>query len=183
LILQFADAYEAFALGDHQKGLEKLPANIKNWLVANRYEDEGMLNAAGKELVPKDDVKAGEIWAQRMGFRPARLAEAQDFAFKATGIEQKVMNERDFIMKRLNLAFRKGRDADFDRIVDKEVDKFNTKNPTYKIEAEDIRNSLRKQAELRESSVRGVNLTKKNAILFDEALDIMEKQAEKERKK
>ena len=183
LILQFADAYEAFALGDHQKGVEKMaPAAIKNWLVANKYADEGMLSATGKELVPKDEVRAGELWAQRMGFRPARLAEAQDFAFKATGIEQKVVNERDFIMKRLNLAFRKGRDADFDRIVDKEVDKFNTKNPTYKIEAEDVRNSLLKQAELRESSVRGVNLTKKNAILFDEALDIMEKQAAKEKK-
>lgn len=183
LILQFADAYEAFALGDHQKGLEKIaPAAIKNWLIADRYADEGMLTAAGKELVPKDEVRAGELWAQRIGFRPERLAKAQEFAFKATGIEQKVMNERDFIMKRLNLAHRKGRDAEFDRIIDKEVDKFNTKNPTYMIEAEDIYNSLLKQAELRESSIRGVNLTEKNAILFDEALDIMEKQAAKEKK-
>ena len=183
LILQFADAYEAFALGDHQKGLEKLPAGIKNWLVADRYEDEGMLNAAGKELVPKDDVKAGELWAQRMGFRPARLAEAQDFAFKATGIEQKVMNERDFIMKRLNLAHRKGREVEFERIIEKDVGAFNKKNPTYAIDGDNIFNSILKQSELRQGARRGVNVTEKNAVLFDEALSIAEKQAEKERKK
>jgi hypothetical protein len=184
LILQFADAYEAFALGDHQKGLEKIaPAAIKNMLIADKYADEGMLTAAGKELVPKDEVRAGELWAQRIGFRPERLAKAQEFAFKATGIEQKILNERDFIMKRLNLAHRKGREVEFERIIEKEVGKFNTKNPTYYIDSDNIFNSVLKQSELRQGARRGVNVTEKNAVLFDEALSIAEKQAEKERKK
>jgi hypothetical protein len=184
LILQFADAYEAFALGDHQKGLEKMaPAAVKNLLIADKYADEGMLTAAGKELVPKDEVRAGELWAQAIGFRPERLAKAQEFAFKATGVEQKVLNERDFIMKRLNLTHRKGREAEFERIIEKDVGAFNKKNPTYGIEADDIFNSILKQSELREGARRGVNVTEKNAVLFDEALSIAEKQAEKERKK
>jgi hypothetical protein len=182
--LSWIDAAEAFALGDYQKGVERMaPAAIRNLVIANKYADEGMLTAAGKEIVPKDDVRFGELLGQSIGFRPERLAKAQEFSFKATGIEQKILNERDFIMKKLNIAHRKGRDAEFERIIDKEVDKFNTKNPLHMIEAEDIYNSIIKQAELRESARLGLNITEKNAHLFDEAMSIMEKQAEKERKK
>lgn len=182
--LSWIDAAEAFALGDYQKGVERMaPAAIRNLVIANKYADEGMLTAAGKEIVPKDDVRFGELLGQSIGFRPERLAKAQEFSFKATGIEQKILNERDFIMKKLNIAHRKERDAEFERIIDKEVDKFNTKNPLYMIEAEDILNSIIKQAELRESARLGLNITEKNAHLFDEAMSIMEKQAEKERKK
>jgi hypothetical protein len=63
------------------------------------------------------------------------------------------------------------------------VGKFNTKNPTYYIDSDNIFNSVLKQSELRQGARRGVNVTEKNAVLFDEALSIAEKQAEKERKK
>jgi hypothetical protein len=175
-------------LKELKKQLKDVPTGTEQWKkLYNEIDDlEDKIKGAKKgsaDWIDTLENAGGPLGMLGKGLNSAKVAfTSLDTAFKATGIEQKIMNERDFIMKRLNLAHRKGRDAEFDRIIDKEVDKFNTKNPTYMIEDEDIYNSLLKQAELRESSIRGVNLTEKNAILFDEALDIMEKQAAKEKK-
>ena len=170
--LGMIDAYEAFAMGDYQKGIEKAtPSVIRNLIIANKYADEGIKTARGSELVPKEAVTKGELFGQAIGFRPDRAAYAQAQAFKLTGIEQKVLNQRDTIMRKLNIAFKNENDENFERILDEEVTKFNAKNPENKIEAKDIMDSLKKQAQMRETAQAGVNITKKNARLMQEALD------------
>ena len=86
--LGFADAYDAYAMGDYQKMLDRmLPAVARNLVVANRYADEGMKTGRGVELVGKDDVKTGEIIGQAIGFRPDILAATQGPTFKYAGID------------------------------------------------------------------------------------------------
>jgi hypothetical protein len=173
--LGFADAYDAYAMGDYQKMLERmLPAVARNLVVANKYADEGMKTGRGVELVGKDDVKMGEIVGQAIGFRPDILAASQGPAFKYSGIEQKINNQRNLILNRLDFEKRKGTDAGddkFDDIIENEVAKFNKKYPSFGLDADAIYDSLLKKAEQRAGSRAGVAVTEKNVSIIGEPAD------------
>ena len=183
LMLGFADAYDAFAMGDYQKMLEKmLPAAVRNLVVANKYADEGMKTARGSELVGKDDVKTGELIGQAIGFRPDILAATQGPSFKLTGVEQKILNQRNLILNKLDFQHRKETDAGDDKfsdIMENEVSKFNKKYPSYALDADAIIDSLLKKAEQRSGARAGVNITEKNVAIVDDAVTTLEKRLEK----
>jgi hypothetical protein len=183
LMLGFADAYDAFAMGDYQKMLEKmLPAAARNLVVANKYADEGMKTARGSELVGKDDVKTGELIGQAIGFRPDILAATQGPSFKLTGVEQKILNQRGLILNKLAFQHRKETDEGDDKfadIMENEVSKFNKKYPSYALDADAIIDSLVKKAEQRASARAGVNITEKNVGIVDDAVTNLEKRLEK----
>jgi len=173
--LSFADAYDAYAMGDYQKMLERmLPAVARNLVIANKYADEGMKTGRGVELVGKDDVKTGEIIGQAIGFRPDILAATQGPAFKYSGIEQRILNQRGLILNRLDFEKRKGTDAGddkFDDIIENEVAKFNKKYPSFGLDADAIYDSLLKKAEQRAGSRAGVAVTEKNVSIIGEPAD------------
>ena len=183
LMLGFADAYDAYAMGDYQKMTEKmLPAAVRNLVVANKYADEGMKTARGSELVGKDDVKTGELVGQAIGFRPDILAATQGPSFKLTGVEQKILNQRALILNRLDFQHRQETDKGDDKfadIMENEVAKFNKKYPSYALDADAIIDSLVKKAEQRASARAGVNITEKNAAIVDDAVTNLEKRLEK----
>jgi hypothetical protein len=181
--LGMIDAYEAYAEGDYQKAIEKsAPALIRNIVIANRYANEGIEDFRGSELVPVEAVTKGELFGQALGFRPDRAANAQAQAFKLTGIEQRTLNQRDRIMRMINIAHRKGDMDTVQKIMDVDVNKFNSKNPEYEIEVDDVYNSILKQTELRKSAQAGVNLTEKNARLMQEAVNNLKKSLERPEK-
>jgi hypothetical protein len=183
LMLGFADAYDAYAMGDYQKMMERmLPAVARNLVVANKYADEGMKTGRGVELVGKDDVKTGELIGQAIGFRPDILAATQGPAFKLSGIEQRILNQRTLILNKLDFQHRKETDVGDDKfqdIIENEVSKFNKKYPSYVIDADAIYDSLVKKAEQRASSRAGVTITEKNVPIVGEAADAMEKRLDK----
>jgi hypothetical protein len=178
LLLGFADAYDAYAMGDYQKMLDRmLPAVARNLVIANRYADEGMKTGRGVELVGKDDVRTGELIGQAIGFRPDILASTQGPAFKLSGIEQKINNQRNLLLNKLDFQRRKDTDegdAKFDDIIDNEVAKFNDKHPSYRLNRDTINESLKKRAEQRATSRAGVNVTKQNKPIIEEATDTLE---------
>ena len=178
LLLGFADAYDAYALGDYQKMLDRmLPAVARNLVIANRYADEGMKTGRGVELVGKDDVRTGELIGQAIGFRPDILASTQGPAFKLSGIEQKINNQRNLLLNKLDFQRRKDTDEGdekFDDIIDTEVAKFNDKYPSYRLSRDTINESLKKRAEQRATSRAGVNVTKQNKPIIEEATDTLE---------
>ena len=173
--LGFADAYDAYAMGDYQKMMERmLPAVARNLVVANKYADEGMKSGRGVELVGKDDVKTGEIIGQAIGFRPDILAATQGPAFKYSGVEQRILNQRGLILNRLDFEKRKETDAGDDKfqdIIENEVAKFNKKYPSFGLDADSIYESLLKKAEQRASSRAGVSITEKNVSILGEPAD------------
>jgi hypothetical protein len=179
LALSFADAYDAYAMGDYQKMQEKMaPAAVRNLLVTKKYADEGMKTGRGVELVGKDDVKTGELIGQAIGFRPDILAATQGPSFKLVGIEQRILNQRGLILNKLDFQLRQNTDKgdeNFDKILENEVAKFNTKNPSYALDADAIFNSLEKKAEQRAGSRAGVIVTEKNIPIVEEATDTLEK--------
>ena len=181
--LSFADAYDAFAMGDYQKMMEKLlPAAARNLIVANKYANEGMKTARGSELVTKDDVKTGELIGQAIGFRPDILAATQTPSFKLTGIEQKILNQRALILNRLAFQHRQETEAGdekFADIIENEVSKFNAKYPSYALDADTIFDSILKKTEQRSGARAGVNVTEKNVPIVEEAVTSLEKRLEK----
>ena len=178
LALSFADAYDAYAMGDYQKMQEKMaPAAVRNLLVTKKYADEGMKTGRGVELVGKDDVKTGELIGQAIGFRPDILAATQGPSFKLVGIEQRILNQRSLLLNKLDFQRRKDTDegdAKFDDIIDTEVAKFNDKNPSYKLNRDTINKSLKNKAKQRTTSRAGVNVTKQNKPIIEEATDTLE---------
>ena len=183
LLLGFADAYDAYAMGDYQKMQEKLaPAAIRNLLVANKYAEEGMKTGRGTELVGRNDVKTGELIGQAIGFRPDILAATQGPAFKLAGIEQKINNQRNLILNKLDFQLRQDTnkaDEKFEKILEDEVSKFNTKYPSYAMDDDAIYNSLIKKTEQRMGSRAGVLATEKNIPIIEEATDTMEKRLDR----
>ena len=182
--LSIADAIEAFRQGDIQKGIEKLnPSFTRNVLIAYRYATEGVKSSRGSVLVPKEALTNGELFGQAIGFRPDRVAAAQAAAFKLTGIEQRVQNERARLLTRLNNAHKDAQKTNnysrFDAIIADELPKFNSKNPENAIDSDDIYNSILKRAELQASERAGVALTEKNARVMRDALDNLEKTLER----
>lgn len=178
LVLSFADAYDAYAMGDYQKMQEKLlPAAARNLSVTNRIANEGMKTARGMELVTKDDVKLGELIGQAIGFQPDLLSATQVNSFKLTGIEQRIVNQRAMILNKLDFQYRQDTDAadeKFDKILEDEVTKFNTKYPSYALDPDAIVSSLEKKAEQRAGSRAGVIATEKNVPIIEQATDTME---------
>ena len=179
LLLGFADAWDAYAMGDYQKMQEKLaPAAIRNLLVANKYADEGMKTGRGVELVKKDDVKTGELIGQAVGFRPDILAATQGPAFKFSGIDQKINNQRNLLLNKMDFELRKDTDEGdrrYSKIREKEVSKFNAKYPSYELTDDAIDNSLLKKAEQRGETRAGVLLTEKNIPIVEEATNYLER--------
>ena len=176
--LGFADAYDAYAMGDYQKMMERmLPAVARNLVVANKYADEGMKTGRGVELVGKDDVKMGEIIGQAIGFRPDILAATQGPAFKYSGMEQKINNQRNLLLNKLDFQLRQDTDkgdAKYNDILDNEVSKFNTKYPSFALDSDSIYNSLMKKAEQRASSRAGVTMNEKNIPIIEEGVGTLQ---------
>jgi hypothetical protein len=181
--LGFADAYDAYAMGDYQKMMERmLPAVARNLVVANKYADEGMKTGRGVELVGKDDVKTGELIGQAIGFRPDILAATQGPAFKYSGIEQSILNRRNLLLNKLDFQLRQDTDkgdAKYNDILDNEVSKFNTKYPSYALDSDSIYNSLTKKAEQRASSRAGVTMNEKNIPIIEEGVSNLEKRLDR----
>lgn len=170
MVLSMADAYEAFANGDYQKGTEKiLPAGFRNFVIAHKYATEGAKDVKGAQVMSKDAFTTGELIGQAIGFRSDLLANAQYVNFTVQGLEQKITNERTKLLNNLDRDFAKGKFTEFTDVL-KDISKFNQKFPSYEITEENITSSLEKRVERRASSLKGVVLTEKNVPVIMQSI-------------
>ena len=179
--LTYADAVDAFKKGDYRTGAEKLaPAFVRNWMFMYKQKEEGAKNSRGTQLLSKDAISTGELVWRAVGFNSDELSGLQAPNFKVVGIEQRINNERNEILDRLDLHLRK-RDLKEYRKAYEDMGKFNAKNPWVAID--DIAGSIEKRQEQRGQSWRGAVVTEKNAPYAVEALSASRASAaEKERK-
>lgn len=183
--LSIADAFDAYAVGDYQKMMEKAtPAVIRNLLLANKMANDGLKDMKGQTVLDPDLISTGQILAQAIGFRPALLARMSETNFKLTGEEQKIVYERDRLMMAAKIAIRKDTpegDAAFEKLLDTKIADFNDKHPAFAIEDKQLDEALEKDLKTRAESFMGYPLTEKNAELVLPALEQMEKRVERER--
>lgn len=176
------DGIEAYMLGDYDKANQKLlPSPIKNILAAERFVVKGITNSQGQVLVKPEDVKASEVWLQRLGFPPAITSGAQTTGFKLSTAEQKILTEKNKILTKLDVQFRKdtpeGEDK-FADIIKEEVAEFNKKYPTFGIDSDVIDKSIEQKAERRAAARAGVAISESFIDISDAALTNFEKKLE-----
>jgi len=182
---QWMNAYNAYSLGDTQKAKELAsPKPYKDILKGNRFEDEGV-KVAGKEVIPKGDLTALEIWGQRIGFTPDIVAITQKEGMKAAADLEKVRIERERLLSKLDIANRDDSpegDAKYEAVM-QEVDAFNDKYPSAELTDANINDALRLREKIRDDAIAGVTITKKQTDALGPLLDRMEKRLEERHQK
>lgn len=170
MILSYMDAYDAFADGDIQRGMEKmLPAIARNPVIAFKYYNEGVKDFRGSTILSKDSMTTGRILYQAIGFRIDEVANQQKFNFAISKIENKIRFEREDILKNLRDSHIK---KDFGRYRSwmDEARKFNKHYPSYAINDDAIVRSIEGAYERKGSAVRGFVPTEQNLPIFREAV-------------
>ena len=161
------------------------PKGIKDWKKATRYDEEGV-QINGKDLLEPGALTDLEIWAQRIGFAPDIVSTLQKEGFKAKAAVEKVRIERERLLDKLDIADRKGTDegdAEYDRIMEEEVEPFNDKYPNAELKQSQINDALKARRKVRDDSIAGVTITKKQADALDPLLERMEKRIEERHEK
>jgi hypothetical protein len=168
MVLNWADAYDAFQQGDQQKALEKVaPAILRNIVVANKYAKEGAKDNKGAVIAKPEAFDNWDYYGQAIGFRSAPLANAQAVNFKLTAIEKRIENERTDLLNNLDRAYRNKDLKEYSKINDDINKRFNRMYPSKRID--EIEKSLETRAEARGKSWRGVEITEQNAPFAYEA--------------
>jgi hypothetical protein len=168
MVLNWADAYDAFQQGDQQKALEKVaPAILRNIVVANKYAKEGAKDTKGAVIAKPEAFDNWDYYGQAIGFRSAPLANAQAVNFKLTAIEKRIENERTDLLNNLDRAYRNKDLKEYAKINKDINERFNRMYPSKRID--EIEKSLETRAEARGKSWRGVEITEQNAPFAYEA--------------
>jgi hypothetical protein len=183
--LSFADAYDAFKMGDYKKAAERIaPAAVRNPYLAYKMYKEGIKDADGNVIKGPDEVTAWKIFMQGVGFRPAEVAKISEDVFKLKSAQQKILNEKKLIVGRMKVQMRKDTAEGDDRLVqimDKEVDAFNRRYPTFAMKGSEIRDTLREDLKARAGSKLGFRQDKQNRDLSDKVLANLEKRIAREK--
>ena len=185
--LTLADAYDAYSVGDYQKMRERMsPSVVRNLLLADKLSKEGIKDARGQEVVPADEITNGQIIAQAIGFRPAILARMSETNFRLTGVEQRIVNERNRLIQSAKIAARKENeegDKQLYKLIDGPMTKFNDKYPEFAIEDDQLEKSLEDDLTTRAEARLGFPITEKNVRLVEPSLEVLERRIERIRGK
>jgi len=165
--LTYADAMKDFRMGNYRDGIQKMsPAFIRNWISMDKLRTEGAKDTKGNLLISKDAVSTGELIWRAVGFNSDELANLQTTNFKVIGMEQRINNERNDILNKLDLHYRNNNLKEYGKAYN-DLKKFNTKYPWAMVE--DVGDALEKRQERRGQSWRGININEKNAPYAEEA--------------
>jgi hypothetical protein len=173
--MSVAKGIDDMMIGDTERGIERMVplAALRNVMTANRAMEKGYDTTRGVIVPPEDVSKADLIW-QILGFSPADVDAARELSFKASGIEQRTLNQRTLITRRIKHAFRERNMARVGELVRTEVQNFNRKNPTYELTAKQIEEMLLEDAKARAMTRAGTPISEKNIAILREALSNME---------
>jgi hypothetical protein len=143
LLVSGASAVDLLNQGHYERALETVsPAFARNFLKANRFNEEGAKSLSGDELIP--DFSAVEIAGQALGFSPERLAQKQKANIEMKAAEQEILKKHQRLMNAYFMAFDTN-DADMqERIFDK-IMRFNSANPGSAITPRSLRESIKRR--------------------------------------
>jgi hypothetical protein len=126
--------------GNIERGIESLlPVALSNILKAVRFQREGALTLRGDPVL--DEVGAGALASQFMGFAPADYARAMDFTGRQKKFEVSVNTKRNRLYERAYVAYRTNDTAGYLDVM-QDIVKFNAQHPNRAIRAPDLRQSI-----------------------------------------
>ena len=134
MIVSYAEGFEALHNGDYSKATKKFaPAGFRNYITAHELYTQGAKDSGGNQLLSKDAFSTGALIFQAVGFRSDALANLQYVNFTVMGIKQKIANERQLILDKLDRADREGNTPAYSKAY-KEMEKFNDKHPELEVQ-------------------------------------------------
>ena len=176
LFEQFANAYDAYELGDKQRAKElATPKAWKDVEKAIRFNEEGV-KFAGKQVIELGDLSKLLIWGQALGFTPDIVSITQKEATKIAAAKESIRIQSEALLNKLDIADRKDSDegdAEYERILDTEVEKFNEKFPSYELTDDGIQKSLDARQEARDNAIAGVAADTRDEDAFGALLERM----------
>lgn len=126
----FWDAGKKFLSGDVLDAIEHMsPHLIRDLVKAGQMSQKGVVNNAGTTLIPADQLSAGEIFAQSLGFRPDQVAEVQNRNNAERTALQNTMDQRKDLIKQ----FASAEPNDRGTVRDK-VKEFNIQHPGFAVD-------------------------------------------------
>ena len=152
--------------GYHQRAFENaVPKFMKDGLQAMRFAGEGVLNMKGDPVV--NELEPLEIALKAAGFNPDRVNAQYDANNHAKNYESFVVERRRRLMRDYGVAYLAG-DTAAALKVRRKMRVFNRHNPTYRINQESIKRSLRSRQRYRDQADQGIQLSKKLRHLRNE---------------
>ena len=160
MLVAYGEGFEALFAGDYGKAMKKFaPAGFRNFSAAYELYKEGAKDNKGNQLLSKDAFGTGALIFQAVGFRSDVLANTQYVNFTVMGIKQKIANERQQILDKLDRADRESDTAAYIKAY-KEMEKFNDKHPELEVQIslESLTESLEARRKQRAETWRGARL-------------------------
>lgn len=144
---------------DHTwRGIEyALPKFAKDVLKATRYNNEGVTNLRGDEIIKGEDLSLLEVVLQGSGFSPAAVGEAYSNNSSIKGAEQRILGRRRLLLNRYAMAKRLD-DTERQQEVLAMIDKYNVANPEYKLTRATLIKSIRRRKQYSKKSDNGLML-------------------------
>jgi hypothetical protein len=176
-------SYKLYKQGEYQKAFEAFPLTPKSAAVAsvaNRMATEGIENARNVPLLKKGEATKGEIAGQALGFRPARLAEAQETAHATSVVNKEISARRqeiggnmvDFMVKSVDQNRSPEQRARFRAMFNEELQKavkFDKQFPSFAKDSFDAQLDKAIENLYTAKAFGGVRITEENAPLFMKA--------------
>ena len=127
--------------GEYRRGVEGfLPAGFSSPLKSIRYATEGATTLRGDPIV--EDMSAASLMGQFFGFAPAGYTKQLELNARDKRIDRNINEKRTRLLRQRYVAYRTG-DFEGVRDVDKDINKFNQRNPEVRITGETKARSLR----------------------------------------
>jgi hypothetical protein len=192
MILDSANAYEAWRNGDYQKALELfMPGSINNLLEARKEANTGIQNPKGATVLEGKDVTKSSTVGRAIGFRNDLGSERLEEDRKANAIVKTINNEKIDLTRRIETAFRrsmdfKGQDESgrdkyhkiFADLMLKKVPEFDKKYPEHAFDDAELSTALTNvnQSKVSSELTLGIPLDDKNfRVLSPLVKSMMEK--------
>jgi len=183
MALAYADAYDAYQIGDIQKMQERMaPANLRSILAGERIKEEGILDAAGNPVVDPEDISEGTLAMRRLGLRTATEVRVGEVIAKLNADAQSIVNKKTLLEKRIKFQARKGNFEALSGILQDSVVKFNHDYPEYAMDPEGVYDMVLADLETKYSSQLGMNpkTYEKNLRLVGEAVNNLKERVARE---
>jgi hypothetical protein len=142
--------------GEIQRGVENvLPSAFRNMAKTYRFVEEGGIRTRRGDPI-FDDLNAGLLAAQFMGFAPAEYTRSQEINQGIKRIDRSVSESRTKLLREYYIARRFGYStAD----VMKEMQKFNRRHPSARITPETIDRSMKQHRKTTQKMYNGITLS------------------------
>ena len=144
--LTAAKGWDAMQTGQFERGLESMmPAVARNIAVTKRFFEEGEATTR-RGVVISEDITAGEMVSQALGFTPERIMDKQKATIKRKQLETSINAKKERVLTALYFGWLYGDEDLYGASLDKLIE-LQQKYPELQIDGDTIVKSIRSRYE------------------------------------